>query len=545
MTTKAAKRNRDEELLPEGWQPIGERAPSVIRSEGVNAPRIIAMIALLVAAVGALAMTLNVYNYRAVLGAMIGFGGGLFLVMFGMAGLVYHAFNEKDLQLRRVYGLFGAVQIAIGVVFSLLPGSGENAPIGAYFLSTGAPALGLGLCFLVSFIRNEREGFLHELAVRLVLGAGVLMIGIGLIGGIVNESFLMGRGVVYLVLGFLYLASYIGIQPHDSEKGYWAAFAMGVVGSAMIVIVLGWAIPFGSVPLIGPYIGWINNLFGFVRWVSGQPGAPFLFVYVGLEFLLLAVFVCSDNQIVVMARREFAAYFYSPIAYMVMVAIALLAGVSFFLFTLGLAEESSRFGGSLEPILLRYFFGIMPVFAVILGIPVITMRLFSEEQRMGTLEVLFTAPVSETAVVLSKFLAALRFYLLTWIPWAIYLIALRVEVDSQFDYRVLLSFLIGITAIGAGFIAIGTFFSSLTKNQIIASILTLVTLLSLLGLTFLQSFLQDQPFWSELLNYFSFLTLWYESSRGVVAPRFLILHVSIAAFFLFLTVKVLESRKWR
>jgi ABC-type transport system involved in multi-copper enzyme maturation permease subunit len=373
---------------------------------------------------------------------------------------------------------------------------------------------------------------------------------VGVVGGILSESFLMAQGIVYMLLGLLYVAAFISTQPPASNTGYWAGFALGVVGAVMILIAVGFAVPFDSLPLVGPYLGWVNTAFGWVRWLSGQPGSPFLFIYVGLEYLILAFAVCSDSQLMTLTRREFAAYFYSPVAYIVMVAFVFLAGLSFYVFVSYLVRASTggRFGGGgiPEPVLYYYLFGLLPIFAVVLMVPVITMRLFAEENRSGTMEMLLTAPVKERTVVLSKFLAALRFFLLLWYPWAVYLIALRVEGGEEFDYRALLSFLVALVAMGAGFVSVGMFFSSLTRNQIIAAILTFLAMVTPIILYFIRALaFQSENFWTNLLSYVSYIELWDETARGVISPRYLLFHVSVAIFFIFLTIKVLESRRWR
>src|SRR4051794_25214311 len=100
----------------------------------------------------------------------------------------------------------------------------------------------------------------------------------------------------------------------------------------------------------------------------------------------------------------------------------------------------SRRGGIPEPIVQYYLFALIPVIAQTFLIPALTMRLLAEEKRTGSLEVLLTAPVTETAVVLSKFVATWLFYLLTWVPAALFLIPLRMELGTEFDYKPLLSF---------------------------------------------------------------------------------------------------------
>ncbi len=542
MPTRAIKRKRDEEPLGQReWQAPAERAPSVIRQEQATPTRLIAVIALFIGAVGGLAVIMAAIGRSYVISP----GLGLFLLMLGLAGLLLHAFNEKELVYRRTYGLFAAVLAAAGVILSLATVHGS---IGGLFLPVGAPCFLLALCFGVSFARNEADPFLRALAVRIIGVIGAVMIVVGVVGGILNEDFLMSRGVVYLLLALVYVGAYVGTQSVSSTQGYWAGVALGVVGVLMIVVALGRALPWYNLPYLGPYLGWINDVFGFVHWLSGQPGAPFLFTYLGLEYLALSIGICSDAQWVVLTRRELASYFYSPIAYFVMVSLAFLGGLAFFFYVQRLIFISSAPGvpGIQEPVIQDYLFSFLPIVCLILMVPIITMRLFSEERRSGTLEVLMTAPVREGTVVIAKFLAGLRFFLLAWYPWGLYLIALRVEGGEPFDYRPVLTFAIALAVCGAGFVAMGEFFSSLTGNQIISAILTLIGMFALLFITILQWIVQRQSeFWSGVFRYMSFYDLLEQASTGQFAPRFLFFHISLAVFFLFLTAKVLESRKWR
>ncbi len=173
------------------------------------------------------------------------------------------------------------------------------------------------------------------------------------------------------------------------------------------------------------------------------------------------------------------------------------------------------------------------------------MRLLSEEKRTGTLEVLLTAPVSETTTVISKFLAALIFFMVIWIPWGLFLVALRVEGAQPFDYRPLISFFIALLFSGAGFLSMGLFFSSLTRNQIASAVLTLMGMLILIGVYFALIRVPQSSPWFSILQYTSFIDLWINSLKGKLAARALLFHLSFAIFWLFLAVKVLESRKWK
>ena len=114
-------------------------------------------------------------------------------------------------------------------------------------------------------------------------------------------------------------------------------------------------------------------------------------------------------------------------------------------------------------------------------VPALTMRLVAEENRTGSMEVLLTAPVNEGPVVVSKFLATWLFFLLTWLPSGLFLIALRIEVRQAFDYLPLLSYYVCLAAQGLAFVGMGLFFSTLTRNQVVAAVLTFVGMLVFLA----------------------------------------------------------------
>jgi ABC-type transport system involved in multi-copper enzyme maturation permease subunit len=186
----------------------------------------------------------------------------------------------------------------------------------------------------------------------------------------------------------------------------------------------------------------------------------------------------------------------------------------------------------------------VPVVSVIIVVPVLTMRLLSEERRTGTLEVLLTAPVDEPAVVLSKFIAAWVFFMALWVPWGLFLVALRWEGGQPFDWRPLLSFFIGLACSGASFLSMGLFFSSLTRNQIASAVLTFMGMMLLVSLFFIIRMLPAASDWRTLATHVSFINLWQSTLEGKLVPRDLLFPLSATVFWLFLTVKVLEARKW-
>lgn len=192
-----------------------------------------------------------------------------------------------------------------------------------------------------------------------------------------------------------------------------------------------------------------------------------------------------------------------------------------------------------------YVFNLLPAVAMIFVVPVLTMRLLSEEKRSGTLEVLLTAPVEETTLVLSKFFAGLVMFLFTWTPFFLFLIAMALG-GAPFDYRPLLSFALGLTITGAGMVSMGLFFSSLTRNQLVGAVLTFAVMLCLVAAFLFQSYLQNAvPALAAVLKHISFLDSWQDTLQGKVTPTDgLVFYASMAVFFLFLSTKVLESRKW-
>jgi ABC-type Na+ efflux pump permease subunit len=200
---------------------------------------------------------------------------------------------------------------------------------------------------------------------------------------------------------------------------------------------------------------------------------------------------------------------------------------------------------ALEPIVIGYIISWFPVICVLILVPVLTMRLLSEEQRTGTLEMMLTAPVEETVVVVSKFLAALIFFVLVWVPWGLFLVALRVEGGSEFDFLPLLGFLVALIFTGSAFVSMGVFFSSLTKNQLAAAVLTFAGMFLLTFVFFSKQDLPETDAKRVILNHISYVDLWINVLNGKLASRDLVIYLAATILWLFLSVKVLESRKWR
>jgi len=510
MATRSIKPKRDDSLLA-GWETVPERAPSETVAEQPTMARIIGFFALLLATIGSMALLAPVINWR----YLINPSWGVFFLSLGTAGLLYHAFRDADEQFRRLYALFAIVLLGAGVLMRVIPIKEE---VGALFLPVGLPCLGAALLFLLAVLRNETETSWRTPLLALLGGAGVLACVACFVIGNISQDFLLREGVLFGVLGLLYLGGCIGTLGSNSDAGYRIALALGILGGIAFFVALGRSIFGGPTYLV--------------------PGGLALMT-LGLLYAAVSVLICSDSVFIVLVRRELLAFFYSPIAYLVIIGLVIIAGFQFSWF---LALVVQRGGAIEEPIVSGFrYMNFLAFVSINFMVPAITMRLLSEERRTGTLEVLLTAPLNEATIVLSKFVATWIFFMIAVSPWWLNLVAMRVMGGSPFDYRPILSFMIALAVTGAGFTSMGLFFSSVTKNQIIAAVLTFA---GMLGLTSIYLGQLAGPPWREILAYASFIHLWESSLEGIFAPRLLLFHVSMAVFFLFLTTKVLEARKW-
>ena len=241
--------------------------------------------------------------------------------------------------------------------------------------------------------------------------------------------------------------------------------------------------------------------------------------------------------------REVRSYFYSPIAYMVLVFFLVVSGVDFY-FQVSFMNQRPVSYSVQEAFFNSVFFW----FAFVLVFPLITMRLFAEEFKLGTIEPLMTAPVRDWQVVLAKFFGALFFYLVLWIPTVLYF-AIFQKITGQSAGNSTGSYLgsyLMLLLIGMFYLSIGCFASVLTKNQIIAAVISFcaITLLFFLGLVqFI--LLEVSSTTRELLGYFSAIEHMGTFSRGIIDSRPIVLYVSMTIVMLALTYQAFQTRKWR
>jgi len=246
-------------------------------------------------------------------------------------------------------------------------------------------------------------------------------------------------------------------------------------------------------------------------------------------------------------RRELGAYFLGPMAFLILLAFQFIAWLNFWELVDSLSRPQQAFSSLRDP-LNNYISGSTPFWiALLVAVPALTMRLIAEERRSGTIENLLTAPVTETEVVLAKWLAGVVMYLLLLLPFAIYLPFLYYQARFRFDPGPMLALSIGLTTIGMMFVAIGLFFSALTRNQIIAAIWTFVVLFLLVLLTLLgySYAIERQASWADAVRFVAVLYQVQSFGTGRLDLRYLALHLSVCIFMLYLTVKILESRRYR
>jgi ABC-2 type transport system permease protein len=231
------------------------------------------------------------------------------------------------------------------------------------------------------------------------------------------------------------------------------------------------------------------------------------------------------------ARRDFQAYFNSPVAYVVLGVFLLVLGYLFF---------STLFLGGFAS--MRGFFSVAPILFVVFG-PAITMRLISEERKTGTIEQLLTLPISNFEVVLGKFIAALGIVcvgLLFTVPYALS-VSLLTPPDASFDYGPVIGGYLGLILLSSAFLSLGLFASALTKNQIVAFIIGL-------AMCFFFYFVDKfavlmPPQIGAVLEFISVDFHFSNIARGVVDTRDLVYYVSLIAIFLVLTERSLRRER--
>jgi ABC-2 type transport system permease protein len=235
--------------------------------------------------------------------------------------------------------------------------------------------------------------------------------------------------------------------------------------------------------------------------------------------------------------RELGSYFNSPLGFIYIDVFVLLTGFFFFdLFKFFQADQAS----------LRNLFMLLP-WVYLFFVPAISMRLLAEEKKVGTVEVLMTLPLRDWEVVLAKYLAAFIFLtvsLLLTFPLII-VVARAAAPAVTIDYGPIVGGYLGAILMGGAFLAVGIFFSSLTDNQIVAFILSIVTM-GVFLLIGLPDIVEYFPSWLQKFTMnISLVSHFFSVGRGVIDSRDMLYYASVICLFVYFTVRSVESRKWK
>jgi len=244
-----------------------------------------------------------------------------------------------------------------------------------------------------------------------------------------------------------------------------------------------------------------------------------------------------------LVRRELGSHFFSWTGYVVIAAVLLLLGLSF-------VDLLGKFNGeAIDQPLTGVFYSTLYFWLILLlASPVITMRSFAHEKASGTFETLMTTPVGDWQVVLAKFTGALVFYILMCLPLLLWVFLARPFSNdpSAVDVGTICATLIGILLWGCLCMSLGCLASAITRSQIIAAILSLALGISLFLLSYISMSFASGPEWKmQIFSHIGLIEHMKDFARGVVDTRPLVFYLSFTVFFLFITQKVIESRRWK
>lgn len=236
-------------------------------------------------------------------------------------------------------------------------------------------------------------------------------------------------------------------------------------------------------------------------------------------------------------KKELRSYFTSLIAYVVLAVFLVLAGYYFYT---DLALFVLWGGASVQEGLWQYLFHDIRLI-LLFTIPLLTMRLFSEEKKLGTIELLFTYPFRDIEILLGKYLACLTVFSIMLGFTVLYPILLAIV--YQIELGPLIASYLGMFLLGSAFISCGIMVSSLTENQIVAALVTSGIILTFWFIDWNEAAVS--PSVAVVLHHLSFFEHFYNFVRGVINTKDIIYFMLFNFFFLFLTLRSLEARRWR
>jgi ABC-2 type transport system permease protein len=255
------------------------------------------------------------------------------------------------------------------------------------------------------------------------------------------------------------------------------------------------------------------------------------------------------TNILAIANKELRSYFASPIAYIVIGLFAALYGFFFWAILQYFVAQSMQMGQfgmqgpqsmNVNQQLIRPLIQNVTILVLFL-MPMVTMRTYSEEKRSGTIELLLTSPLSDFQIIMGKFLGAMALYLVMLAVSLIHIAILFIY--GHPEWKPILTAYLGLVLLGGCFISLGLFISSLTKNQIVAGIVTFAVFLFLWIITWIGSF--SGPTVDKLTTYVSIIDHLDDFGKGVIDTTHVIYYLSFMTFGLFLTAKSVDSERWR
>ena len=253
-------------------------------------------------------------------------------------------------------------------------------------------------------------------------------------------------------------------------------------------------------------------------------------------------------------KKELHILFVSPIAYVVLGMFFLLSGSVFYIILSNIIEQimqmalrSQQFGSSPPPIdvpavIMQNFFGfISSIFLLV--VPMMTMGVFAEEKKRGTIELLFTSPLTHLQLILGKFTAVLVFFLLMLVPTILNSVMLYLYSEPAPPLSLFLTGYLGAFLLGGALLAVGIFISSLTENQIVAGVITFGIFMVLLFTDYMAGSAGTAA--AEIMRYLFILNHYEDFTKGILDTQHVLFYLSFIFLGLFLTSVSLDSAKWR
>ena len=228
-------------------------------------------------------------------------------------------------------------------------------------------------------------------------------------------------------------------------------------------------------------------------------------------------------------KREMRSYFTSPLGYVYLCAYLFMAGLFFKMYMIDYGSSN-----------IAYFFsGSLIVYMFL--VPILTMRLFSEEKKSKTDQILLTSPVSVTGIVMGKFLAAMSVFTIALIPTSVAIMIIGSY--SSISVGMTIGNYVAVLFLGMAFIAIGCFLSAITESQVVAAVLSFTVMMCLYFLDNLVSSVSSTLL-SNIVSFISVYDRYSDFTSGLFSLSSIVYYISVAVIFLFLTVRIIEKRRW-